>query len=419
MKKLFISFLFIVFSLPLCARKVALTIGNDNYISIPKLQKARSDAELIGQNLKKVGYEVQIIKDANYKDMVRSIDKFLSSVKGDDEVVFFYAGHGVQLKTGNYFLPIDLEPHSEAEIERMAYPLDELMDRLNETKARFKLIVIDACRDNPLAVKGRSIGGTRGLSPPEPPKGQMIIYSASRGQQALDSLSASDPNNNGVFTRVFAKAMSTSGDPIEKIAKNVQDEVERLAKSINHEQRPAIYNESRGDFYFINNPCSNTALQSNKSKILEDSETKLWNEVTKIGTIEAYKAYLVQYPNGIFKQLALLHSSININKQKNNLATNELENSVNSSLHALKVTDISGLSNFIQKIKSEKPNKPIIEKVIGTPKLVSLNQDGYEVGIWELIYANAPGKGDSRAMLAITFGSTGRTTDVSYRIVNN
>jgi hypothetical protein len=85
----------------------------------------------------------------------------------------------------------------------------------------------------------------------------------------------------------------------------------------------------------------------------------------------------------------------------------------------VKVTDISGLSSFIQKIKSEKLNKSIIEKVIGSPKLVSLNQDGREVGIWELNYASSSGKSDSRAMLAITFGSTGRTTDVSYRIVNN
>jgi hypothetical protein len=90
------------------------------------------------------------------------------------------------------------------------------------------------------------------LSAIEAPKGQMIVYSASRGQQALDRLLEKDPNPNSVFTRELLARMKNPGMKIEDLMRDVQNSVEELAKSVKHEQRPAIYNESRGNFYFYN-----------------------------------------------------------------------------------------------------------------------------------------------------------------------
>ena len=237
--------------LPAHAKRLALVMGNDNYTSVTKPQKAGNDATAMARELKAAGFTVQLHKDLNYRGMVKAVETFTNSITGGDEVVVFYAGHGVQIKTGSYLLPTDIEASSESEVEKTAYELNALTDKISEAKPAFSLVMVDACRDNPLKAKGRSVGNTRGLSAVEPPKGQMVVYSASRGQQALDRLSEKDSNPNGVFTREFIARMKKPGVKIEDLMREVQDSVESLAKTVSHEQRPAIYNEARGNFYFF------------------------------------------------------------------------------------------------------------------------------------------------------------------------
>jgi uncharacterized caspase-like protein len=150
------------------------------------LAKAKNDADAMAKELKESGFTVQLHKDVNYKNMVKAVEVFLNSIDGGDEVVVFYAGHGVQLKNGSFLLPVDIEAETEGQIEKTSYGLNDLTEKLAETKANFSLIVIDACRDNPVKSKGRSVGNSRGLNAIEPAKGQMIVYSASRGQIALE-----------------------------------------------------------------------------------------------------------------------------------------------------------------------------------------------------------------------------------------
>jgi hypothetical protein len=110
---------------------------------------------------------------------------------------------------------------------------------------------VDACRDNPFKTSGRSIGG-RGLAPTTAATGQMIIFSAGSGQQALDKLGNADKNKNGLFTRVFIKEMQKPGLSVDRVLRNVRKEVVDLAKSVGHEQVPAIYDQVVGEFYFKN-----------------------------------------------------------------------------------------------------------------------------------------------------------------------
>jgi formylglycine-generating enzyme required for sulfatase activity len=236
---------------PAHAARQALVIGNDNYTSVAKLQKAGNDATAMARELKAAGFAVQLHRDLNYRAMVRAVENFAGGIKGGDEVVVFFAGHGVQIKNGGYLLPTDIEATSESEVEKTAYELNALTDKLSEAKAAFSLVMVDACRDNPLKTRGRSVGNTRGLSAIEPPKGQMVVYSASKGQQALDRLNDKDANPNSVFTREFIARMKRPGVKIEELVREVQDAVEALAGTIQHEQRPAIYNEARGNFYFF------------------------------------------------------------------------------------------------------------------------------------------------------------------------
>ncbi len=272
------------------SKRIALVIGNDNYQNVSKLQKAGNDAKAMARELKEAGFEVLLHQDLNYRGMLKAVATLAGKISGGDQVLVFFAGHGVQTKSGSYLLPTDIEIGSESEVEKTAYSLNDLTDKLNEAKASFALVMVDACRDNPLKVNGRSVGAVRGLSAIEPPKGQMVVYSASKGQQALDRLSDSDHNPNGVFTREFIAKMRQPGVRIEDLMREVQDAVETLAKQVGHDQRPAIYNEARGNFYFF----GPTTVQLPGT----DPETQTWVAAERAHSASAYLAYLNAYPGG-------------------------------------------------------------------------------------------------------------------------
>lgn len=232
-------------------KKLALVIGNDRYKNVAKLSNAVEDAKTIAANLQQFGYLVTLKTDLNEKDMKSAIRIFKSQVNPGDEVAIFYAGHGVQLGTSNFLLPIDVGGDSEEQVKDESIPLQRILDDMNERKAKFTLALMDACRDNPFKTAGRSVGSTsRGLAPTSAATGQLIIFSAGNGQQALDKLNNGDKNKNGLFTRVFVKEMQKPNQTIDRVIKNVRNEVAELAKSVGHEQVPAIYDQVLGDFYF-------------------------------------------------------------------------------------------------------------------------------------------------------------------------
>jgi uncharacterized caspase-like protein len=298
-------------------KRLALVIGNDNYQKVRTLEKAGNDAVTMARELRSAGFEVFLYRDLNYLDMVRAIESFSGRINGGDQVAVFFAGHGVQIKTGSYLLPVDIEANSEGQVEKTAYGVADLTDKLSEAKASFALVMVDACRDNPLKGNGRAIGNSRGLSAIEPPKGQMVVYSASKGQQALDRLSPSDKDPNGVFTREFIKRMKQPGVRIEELVREVQDSVETLAQSISHEQRPAIYNEARGNFYFYGPTtmqvgASAAAALPTQAKSAEQIEDELWAAIKDSGEVSSFEEYLSQYAKGRY----LAQARIALNKAR-------------------------------------------------------------------------------------------------------
>ena len=111
--------------------------------------------------------------------------------------------------------------------------------------------MIDACRDNPFAIKtGRSVGGARGLALVVPPQGTFIMYSAGAGEAALDRLSDADPEPNSVFTRTFVPLLTQGGLNLPELARETRRRVHDLAASAGHSQTPAYYDEVLGDFSF-------------------------------------------------------------------------------------------------------------------------------------------------------------------------
>ena len=237
---------------PNMAFRKALVIGIDNYKHIARLATAREDAQAMARSLTTAGFTVSQYLDIGEKDMRAALRKFAAEVEGGDEVAFFFAGHGVQLGGLNYLIPMDVSGESEGQLREDAIPLQRILDDMNDRKAKLTLAVIDACRDNPFRVAGRNIGNvSRGLSPTTPATGQIVIFSAGTGQRALDTLGPQDKDRNGVFTRVFAQEIRKRGVTIDQVARTARTEVVRLARSIGHEQVPAIYDQLVGEFILM------------------------------------------------------------------------------------------------------------------------------------------------------------------------
>lgn len=231
------------------ANRKALVIGNDLYTDVPKLNNAGADADAMAKSLEAVGYKVFKHLNLSEKKFKQAIRDFRQNLSGGDEVLFFFAGHGVQLGNANYLLPTDVKGDQEDQVKDDAILLQKVLDDLEEKKTKFALAVIDACRDNPFKGKGRAIGG-RGLAPTSAATGQMIMFSAGSGQQALDRLGDNDKDKNGLFTRIFVKEMLKPGVSVDRVLRNVRNEVVRLARSVGHEQTPALYDQAIGEFYF-------------------------------------------------------------------------------------------------------------------------------------------------------------------------
>ncbi len=234
---------------PPAPHRKALVIGNDRYTDVPALANAVADAEAMARTLQAVGFTVTKHLNLTEKRFKQALRDFRMQVQGGDEVIVYYAGHGVQLGAANYLLPVDIRADHEEQVKDEAIPLQRILDDLNERKAKFSLAVIDACRDNPFQSKGRSIGG-RGLAPTSAATGQMVMYSAGAGQQALDRLGPNDPERNGLFTRVLLREMTRPGQSVDRVLRSVRNEVVRLARSVGHEQTPALYDQAIGEFFF-------------------------------------------------------------------------------------------------------------------------------------------------------------------------
>ena len=296
-------------------RRVALVIGNNDYQNITKLEKAVNDANSVAAELRKVGFDVQALNNAGQKKMNQAINEFVQKVSGGGVGVFFFAGHGLQINNQNFLVPVDMDnPKDPADVADQAISVPVLQDKLADAKAKYTLLVLDACRNNPLPKKaGRSIGATRGLAMTSSPSGQTVLYSAGANQEALDSLGNDDRNPNGLFTREFLPMISTPGISSTEALKKTRSMVIQKAKSVGHEQQPAIYDQTDGDFYFV--PASApaqtvasaqgsapaTVVQTVDPKAVELS---FWESIKDSKQAEDYQDYLSKYPNGQFAPLA-------------------------------------------------------------------------------------------------------------------
>jgi TPR repeat protein len=227
------SFILLTFSFLLHAAppKEALLIANGKYSHFAGLAHPSPDAAKLSAALEQLGFRVRVVRDGNREQMIDAIAEFERGLRNTGAIAFFhYGGHGVQVDGKNYLLPADADIPDERRVATRAVALDEVMTAMDAASARASIIVIDACRDNPLpAGSGRNLA--RGLSVVGmKPKNSIVIYAAEAGSKALD----------GLFTPILASSLQQKGRSINQIMMSVRSEV--YAKS-SGQQTPGEYNQ--------------------------------------------------------------------------------------------------------------------------------------------------------------------------------
>ena len=229
--------------------KEALLIANGKYAHFSGLGNPLPDAERLGGVLQKIGFRVKVVRNGSREDMLEAIKEFEERLRGTGAIAFFhYGGHGVQVGGKNYLLPADADIPDERRVAMRAVELDEVMGALEQSGAKANVIVIDACRDNPLPTTAAR-SATRGLSVVgAKPKNSIIIYAAESGSVALD----------GLFTPILAAALEAKGRTITKAMQMVRSEV--YARS-NGQQTPGEYNQLFDDLFLWDGDGDDLALE--------------------------------------------------------------------------------------------------------------------------------------------------------------
>ncbi|MCW6509360.1 caspase family protein [Lichenifustis flavocetrariae] len=244
----------------LAQNRVALVIGNNHYGQLDadhQLQKAINDAQAVGDALLRDGFQVLRGTDLTRAEMVDKLYDLTSRLQPGDTALFYFAGHGVALGSGNYLLPTDVPdvaPGQEMRIASQSIAEADVISSMQDKGARVSIVILDACRDNPFKKTGaRSVGLERGFGRMPEANGVFSLYSAGYGQSALDRLSDDDRNPNSVFTRVLVPLLTRPGLNLDDLAYEIREDVAKLAATTpdHHEQIPAAYDQIIGGRVYL------------------------------------------------------------------------------------------------------------------------------------------------------------------------
>lgn len=222
-------------------QRVALIIGNESYKEAPLVNPV-NDARGIAKALEGFGFTVIKRENADFTEMKRAIREFGRSLQSGSVGLFYYSGHGMQVKGENYLIPIGAQIGHEEEIEYEAVNAGFILAQMEAARNRMNIVILDACRNNPFARSFRSaIGG--GLASMNAPTGSMIAYATAPGSTASDGT-----GKNGLYTEELLAQMKIPGQKIEDVFKRVRANV--VSRS-NSQQVPWESSSLIGDFYFV------------------------------------------------------------------------------------------------------------------------------------------------------------------------
>src|SRR5262252_5882520 len=229
--------------------RIALVIGNSAYQKVANLANPAHDAQDISESLKRLGFTVNTVTDADFDGFRRALRDFGRMAPNADMAVFYFAGHGVEIDGNNWLLPTDAQLKSDLDARTEAIGLQSAMEAVAAAKT-LGLVILDACRNNPFSSMRRG-GATRsvqvlGLAPVEPADNVLVAYAARDGTVAADGAGRNSP-----YAAALLKHIETPGLEVDFLFRNVRDDV---MAATNNEQQPFVYGSLSSDEIYFKPP---------------------------------------------------------------------------------------------------------------------------------------------------------------------
>jgi uncharacterized caspase-like protein len=282
-------------SAALAEKRIALVIGNGAYRSVANLPNPPRDAAAMGELFKAAGFDEVIVKtDLGVIEMKAQIRDFARRARDADIAAVYYAGHGIEIGGHNYLVPIDAKLEFDTDAEDEAVDLDRVLTQLESAK-RLKLVILDACRENPFSTRihgqTRAIG--RGLAPPSHQAGgTLVAYAAEIGETAADGDGEHSP-----YTTALLNNLTVPGKDVRLALGKVRDEV---LKATDGRQSPSITGSLGGDDLWLVPPRAAPPPEDSAEK----KELKAFDAAMRADTIASIDAFLASYPDGPSAEIA-------------------------------------------------------------------------------------------------------------------
>jgi hypothetical protein len=276
-------------------RRVALVIGNSSYVYVPRLANPANDARLMSDTLRSLGFTLvgggaQL--DLDIDQFRHVMQDFGNALQEADVGLFYYAGHGIQVKGSNYLVPIGANPTREADVDLQLLDSNVVLRQMEGAGIKLSLMILDACRNNPFGGRGlRATSG--GLAQMQAPEGTLISFATQPGAVAQDGIDSNSP-----YTKALVKAMRKPGIDVLRTFNEVGVAV---ASATGHAQEPWVsFSPLTGEFYFSGAPA-----QAAAPAVASETDTRTdYQFAERVGTKEAWDSFIASHPSGFYAELA-------------------------------------------------------------------------------------------------------------------
>jgi hypothetical protein len=290
------------FAAPSNGKRVALVIGNGAYRKVDALTNPENDAKLIAQTLKESGFELigggaQLELDKAGFD--HAVQDFGAKLQGAEVALFYYSGHGMQVEGENWLVPVDANPTRPQDLDFQMVDAALVLRQMEGAGTKLNLVILDACRNNPFASRG--VRGTQsGLAEMRAPEGTLISYATQPGNVASDGVNGDSP-----FTSALANTIREPGLDIFQVFNKVGLAVKQQTGG---GQQPWLASSPiAGNFYFINGPVtvvSPPPASGGSPAPAINEDALFWQSIAASNDPADFRAYLKNFPNGRFSELA-------------------------------------------------------------------------------------------------------------------
>ena len=288
------------------AGRVALVVGNSAYEQTSLLANPVNDAEAVGAALERIGFDVTVLRNADEDAMDDALGELAEASTGADVSLLFYAGHGMEMNGANYLIPVDARLASASAVPLETIPLDSVLGAM--ANARTRIVILDACRNNPFArsMRGATRANVRsgGLAAVASGEGLLVAYAAAAGDVAADG----DGSENSPYTTALLEHLERPGVDVRIMLGDVGAAV--MART--GDQQPFISASLSGEHHlnplvgehYLSGSGGGGVTDGPPDPVRAQQETVFWQSAANSTDAADFEAYLERWPNGVYASLA-------------------------------------------------------------------------------------------------------------------